>query len=171
MKEISIRDVNENFVKLFAENWALLTVKNGETANPETCNPMTVSWGAIGEIWGKDSATVYVRQSRYTKHLLDRESHFSLSFFGEKYRNALTFCGSHSGRDTDKIEATGLTPVCDEAAPYFKEARLVIICKKSAAKLLDAESFIDPSIKPDFYADNDLHTIYFGEIEKVLISE
>lgn len=166
MKEINIRDVKESVVKLIADDWALLTARNGEG-----CNPMTVSWGGIGELWGKDTATVYVRESRYTKQLMDKETHFSLCFFGEEYKKALGFCGSKSGRDYDKIKETGLTPVYDENAPYFKEANLVVICRKRAAQLLDESSFIDDEIMPKWYADHDMHYIYFGEIEKVLISE
>lgn len=166
MKEISIRDVKENFVKLIASDWALLTAKD-----KDGCNPMTVSWGGIGELWGKDTATVYVRESRYTKGLIDNEDYFSLCFFGKEKKDALSFCGSKSGRDYDKVKETGLTAVYDENAPYFKEARLVVICRKMARQPLEKSSFIDKSIMPSFYSDNDMHIIYFGEIEKVLISE
>lgn len=166
MKEINIRDVKESVVKLIADDWALLTARDGEG-----CNPMTVSWGGIGELWGKDTATVYVRESRYTKQLMDKETHFSLCFFGDEYKKALGFCGSKSGRDYDKIKETGLTPVYDENAPYFEEANLVIICRKRAKQLLDESSFIDDEIMPKWYAGHDMHYIYFGEIEKVLISE
>ncbi len=47
MKEINVRDIKESVVKLIANDWALLTAKDGEG-----CNPMTVSWGGIGELWG-----------------------------------------------------------------------------------------------------------------------
>ena len=120
MKEINIRDVKENAVKLIADDWALLTAADGEKG----CNPMTVSWGGIGELWGRDTATVYVRRSRYTKQLMDKELYFSLCFFDKSHRDALSFCGSHSGRDVDKVKETGLTPVYDEKAPYFKEASM-----------------------------------------------
>lgn len=166
MKEISVREVQENFVKLIANDWALLTAKDGEG-----CNPMTVSWGGIGELWGKDTATVYVRESRYTKGLMDKENYFSLCFFGGGQKEALAFCGSKSGRDYDKVKETGLTPVYDDAAVYFKEATLVLICRKEARLLFDENCFTDESIMPKCYADHDMHYIYFGEIEKVLISE
>lgn len=166
MKEISVREVKENFIKLIASDWALLTAKDGEG-----CNPMTISWGGVGELWGKDTATVYVRESRYTKSLMDKESYFSLCFFGGEQKAALGYCGSKSGRDVDKVKETGFTPVYDEAAPYFKEATLVLICRKEAKLLLDESSFIDESIMPKWYSDHDMHYIYFGEIEKVLISE
>ena len=166
MKEISVREVQENFVKLIASDWALLTAKDGEG-----CNPMTVSWGGVGELWGKDTATVYVRESRYTKGLMDKENYFSLCFFGGKHKDALAFCGSKSGRDYDKVKETGLTPVYDEAAPYFEEATLVLICRKEARLFLDENSFTDENIMTKWYSDHDMHYIYFGEIEKVLISE
>lgn len=168
MKEINIRELNENAVKLISDDWALLTAKD---KNKNSCNPMTVSWGGIGELWGKDTATVYVRESRYTKTLMDREDYFSLCFFDKAYKNALGFCGSHSGRDCNKVKETGLTPVYDEKAPYFKEARLVLICRKEACLYLDEKSFIDESIMDKWYSDKDMHYIYFSEIEKVLISE
>ena len=68
MKEITIKELKENPVKLISEDWALLTVKDAEKGS---CNPMTVSWGGVGELWGADMATIYVRESRYTKTLLD----------------------------------------------------------------------------------------------------
>ncbi len=166
MKEINIRDVKENVVKLLADNWALLTAKDGEG-----CNPMTVSWGGIGALWGKDAATVYVRESRYTKTLMDNETHFSLCFFSEAHKDSLKICGTKSGRDYDKVKETGLTPVYDEKAPYFKEAELVLICRKRAVQLLDESSFLDDEIMPKWYSDHDMHYIYFSEIEKVLISD
>ena len=86
MKEISVKDIKENVVKLISEDWALLTAKDGDS-----CNPMTVSWGGIGELWGMDTATVYVRESRYTKGLIDKETHFSLCFFSPRGANTLSY--------------------------------------------------------------------------------
>ena len=71
-KEINIRDVKENPVKLISNDWALLTAKNGES-----CNPMTVSWGGIGELWGKDVTFVFVRPQRYTKEFMEKNDYFS----------------------------------------------------------------------------------------------
>lgn len=168
MKEIAVRELKENPVKLISEDWALLTAKDSDKGS---CNPMTVSWGGVGELWGADTATVYVRESRYTKALMDKEDYFSLCFFGAEQKEALRFCGSKSGRDYDKIRETGLTPVYDEAAPYFKEAKIVIVCRKKARIYLDEAGFLDENIMKKWYSDHDMHYIYFGEIEKVLISE
>ena len=72
---------------------------------------------------GKPSVTVYIRQSRYTKEFVDKGEYFSITFFDEKYRNALNLCGTVSGRDRDKISEAGLTPCNVEQTAAFEEQR------------------------------------------------
>ena len=48
-KEIKATDIKENIVDLLKNNWGLVTAGNNEKYNM-----MTVSWGAMGELWGKD---------------------------------------------------------------------------------------------------------------------
>ena len=83
MKEINIRDIKENAVSLISDGWGLVTV-----ADSDTINPMTVSWGALGEIWGKDAAFIFIRENRYTYRFLEKGGLFTLSFYDEKYRPA-----------------------------------------------------------------------------------
>ena len=59
MKEIDIREVKENLVHLLADEWALVTAGRGDALGT-----MTVSWGGIGELWGKDVVAVFVRPQR-----------------------------------------------------------------------------------------------------------
>ena len=80
----------------------------------------------------------------------------------------LTFCGRNSGRDTDKIKETGLTPVFDADAPYFEQADMVFVCKKLYKQKMNAESFIDKSLVEKNYSNNDWHEFFVGEIVKVL---
>mgnify|MGYP000441118117 CR=1 FL=1 len=147
MKEIDIREVKENLVHLLADEWALVTAGRGDALGT-----MTVSWGGIGELWGKDMATI------------------TLSFYPEQYKDALRLCGSKSGREINKVEATGLTPCYYEKAPYFEEAKLVLVCRKVAVSAFEPSQFLDSGIMQN-YAQNDFHAIYYGAIEKVLISE
>lgn len=162
MKEINVRDIKENPVKLIDGGWGLLTAggKNG-------WNTMTVSWGAIGELWSRDVAIVFVRPQRYTKEFIDSNEYFTLCFFDEEYRKALQLCGTKSGRDTDKAAETGLTPVFSDETTYFEQAKLVLICKKIACQDMDPKGFIDKSIENN-YKNGDYHTTYIGEIVKVL---
>ena len=149
---------------MLKNNWGLVTA-----GNSEKYNMMTVSWGAMGELWGKDSVTVYIRPQRYTEEFMNAFDHFTLSFFSLDKKQAVHgICGSKSGRDINKTEACGLTPNFDEAAPYFEEAKLVLECKKMYAQSLNAESITDRESVDKWY-DNDFHKMYFSEITKVLV--
>ena len=86
---------------------------------------------------------------------------------GNINKEALKLCGSKSGRDMDKIKAAGLTPVHENGTTYFKEARLVLECRKIYLDKIRPEGFLDPSIQKN-YLENDYHLIYMGEITRVL---
>ena len=163
MKEINAREIKQNAVNLIADDWALLTA-----GDKEKWNTMTVSWGGIGELWGKDVTFVFVRPQRYTKEFIDNSDYFTLSFFDGEYKDALKLCGRKSGRDIDKAQATGLTPVFDGDATYLEQAKLVIICKKIAVQPMDPNGILDKSIIDDCYTAGDFHTTYVGEIVKIL---
>ena len=166
-KEVDITEVKDNVVELLSKNWGLVTAGDGESLNT-----MTVSWGAIGELWGKPCATVYFRPQRYTEEFLNKKNYFTLSFCDEERKKDIhAVCGSKSGREVDKVKECGLTPCFDEKAPYFTEAKIVLVCRKMAKSKFDPKDFIDTSIAGKWYPDKDFHYIYYAEIEKVLISE
>lgn len=150
------------FTKIGKE-WALVTA-----GNKSKFNTMTVSWGGVGVLWGKNVTYIFIRQSRYTKELIDSGDFFSLSFFGEEYRSALNYCGANSGRDKDKFGEAGLTPAFRHSIPYPDEANLVILCRKMAAVPITEDTFIDKDLMSKWYKDNDMHTMYVGEIIDVL---
>lgn len=129
------------FTKIGKE-WALLTAGSKDNANT-----MTISWGGVGVLWGKNVAFVFVRDSRYTKELIDKNEFFSLSFLSEKYRDALNYCGSHSGRDeNDKISAAGLTLTSRHSIPFIDEGNMILLCEKMSATRLTEDSFLMPEI-------------------------
>ena len=139
--------------------------------NEKAHNAMTVSWGGLGVWWGKNVATVYIRESRYTKTFLDTNECFTVSALSETYRKEMGFFGSHSGRDGDKFAETGLTPypVCGTVG--VAEADVILVCKKLLCAPLPKETFVDASAVPNWYAGADegnFHTMYIGEIVKVL---
>lgn len=164
-KEFSINEIKVNPVTMFSEGWAILTAGDGNSYNG-----MTVSWGAIGEIWGKPSIFIFVRPQRYTHKFCENSEYFTVSCFGGKNREELAFFGSKSGRDYDKFKETGLTAETDGNYVYCGEAETVFLCKKSAKTILQPEGFYDASIK-DCYKANDYHDIFVGEIVKVLVKE
>jgi flavin reductase (DIM6/NTAB) family NADH-FMN oxidoreductase RutF len=127
-------------------------------------NAMTVSWGGMGVLWGKNVVFIFVRDSRFTKELMDDSEFFSVGFFDAQYRDALTYCGTHSGRDGDKFEATGLTLSARHGIPYADESNLVLLCEKLSATRITDASFFEPEIMERWYADGDMHTMYIAEI-------
>ncbi len=163
-KEIEIKDLNMNPFTLIGNEWLLITA-----GNENKFNTMTASWGSLGVFWGKNSATIYVRQSRYTKEFIDSNDTFTLSFFSEDYKKALGICGSLSGRDVNKVEKANLTPVFDEISPYFKEAKMTMICKKMYHTDIELANFDETKFNETMYPDKDYHTIYIAEILKVLV--
>lgn len=164
--QIEFAQVKDNAVDLIKNQWGLVCA-----GNEDDYNMMTVSWGAVGELWGMDMVTVYIRPERYTDKFVDENDYFTLSFFPEELKKRVhSVCGSKSGRDVNKTELTGLTPVFDDA-PYFEEAKLVLVCKKQAKSRFEANQFVNKDINPDWYDSMGLHNIYYGSIEKVLISE
>jgi flavin reductase (DIM6/NTAB) family NADH-FMN oxidoreductase RutF len=152
----------DNLFQRIGSDWMLITA--GQRG---AYNTMTASWGGAGVLWGKNVAFVFVRPSRYTYEFMEKESAFSMSFFDEKYRDALKLCGAKSGRDIDKAAATGLTPCFDGAAPYFEQARLVVVCRKLYAQDLDPAQLQAPPLA-GFYKDGDFHRMYVGEITQIL---
>lgn len=163
-KEISPKEIKKNAVSLFDDTWALLTA-----GDKQSYNTMTVSWGSLGELWGRDTCTVYVRPQRYTYGFMEENDCFTLSFFSEEYKKALTFCGSKSGRTYDKAKETGLTVTETECGAAFEEAEMIICCKKLYSQDFKSDCFVDKSILSDCYAADDFHRFYVGEIVKVLV--
>lgn len=160
---IDPKELDVNFFKAIDKQWMLITA-----GDKSGLNTMTASWGGTGVIWNKDVSFAFIRESRYTREFVDSNEYYTLSFFGGNMMKELTFCGRNSGRDTDKLAETGLLPVFDEAAPYFEQAELVLVCKKLYRSKMSKEGFVDPSYADKFYSDNDWHYAYIGEIVKVL---
>lgn len=166
-KEISPEEVTENPFKLIGSDWMLVT-----SGTKTKFNTMTASWGGVGIMWNKPVAFTFIRPQRYTYEFIENEEYFSLSFFTEDFKQALKLCGSKSGRDTDKVAATGLTPQFDGSVPYFAEAKMVFICRKMYNQFLNDESVFDAAVKNCYNEEKtDYHKMYVSEICKVLVRE
>ena len=98
---------------------------------------------------------------------MKENDYFSCSFFSEKYRDALSFCGKYSGRDVDKAKECNLTPDFSESAPYFTQADTVIVCRKLYVQQMNEQSFVDKALLSN-YSSDDYHHVFVGEIVKIL---
>lgn len=150
------------FTKIGKE-WMLVTASNGEKTNA-----MTASWGGVGVLWGKNTVFIFVRESRYTKELIDQSDNFSLTFFDPAHKSALKYFGAVSGRNEDKIKNAKMHVNHHEGIPFIDEGNLVICCRKMSATPILPEQFTNPNIQSQWYRDGDLHTMYVGEIVQIL---
>ena len=163
-KTLAAADLRDNAFRLIGRDWMLIAA-----GTPESHNMMTASWGGLGVLWEREVCFVFVRPTRHTFGFLNRSPGFTLSFFEERHRAALEYCGSHSGRDGDKAAAAGLTPVFDGPdTVLFREARMAIVCRTLHRQDLDPAGFLDPAIE-GFYPKSDYHRLFVGAIEKVLV--
>jgi flavin reductase (DIM6/NTAB) family NADH-FMN oxidoreductase RutF len=156
---LPIESIELNPFTKIGKEWALVTAGSKLKANA-----MTISWGGVGVLWGKNVVFVFVRDSRFTKEFLDNNEFFSVGFFSEQYKAALNYCGTHSGRDGDKFENAGLTLATRHSIPYVDESNFVLLCKKMAATRITEDSFLVPEISEKWYQDGDMHTLYIAEI-------
>jgi flavin reductase (DIM6/NTAB) family NADH-FMN oxidoreductase RutF len=163
-KEISAKDIKDNLIEKIANEWMLISA-----GSKDGYNMMTASWGFMGEMWGKDTAVAMIRPQRYTMQFVEKSDYYALSFYGDN-KDIHKVCGSKSGKDVNKTELTGLTPVFADNTVYFEEAKLVIICKKQYVDVLKEEKFVDKQ-PLKWYENKDFHNMIFGSIEKVLVKE
>ena len=154
-------------IRMIAKDWLLFTASKPDGS----FNSMTVSWGGIGELWGKNVAFVFVRPQRYTHEFTEEGDTATLTWFDEKYREVLAFCGAKSGRDVDKVAESGLTPVDDgDNAVYYQEAKVVFKLKKLYANktVFTPENAYDSELFDFHYKAGDYHTMYVYEITEIL---
>ena len=88
-------------------------VKNGVLITGKAdgrVNSMTISWGMVGVEWGKPVFITFVRESRFTRSLLEKNGEFTVNIpLDDSAKKILGYCGAKSGRDVDKAKEIGLT--------------------------------------------------------------
>ena len=171
-REVDLWDYAGQFGKQISKGCLLTTAADGEV------NTMVIGWGHMGVIWAKPVFVTYVRESRHTKALLEKNGEFTINIpLGAVDKNIIAVCGSKSGRDMDKIRELGLTlePGMTVSVPGIKELPLTLECKVIYKQDQDPGA-IDPACFARFYAEGthyegDYHTAYFGEITAAYIIE
>lgn len=167
-KIIKPEELSWNPFTVIGQQWFLVSAGHASGRNL-----MTASWGGFGIFWGKNTATVYIRQNRYTREFMDRDGKFTLSLMDQKYRKALTFCGSVTGRGRDKFAEAGLTPMDIDGTTAPAEAQTILVCRSMYSEVMMPGHFLDPEARNRWYDgktrnSETFHTLYIAAIEKVL---
>ena len=167
-KKIDIHDYAGEIIKAMRPGILLTTKVGGKV------NSMTIGWGTLGIIWERPVFVAYVRQQRYSREMLDECREFTINVpVGAYRRKILGICGSKSGRDTDKIEAAGLTPVEPEviSVPGIKELPLTLECRVLYRQEQESDQFNDEITRQFYTMETGDHICYYGEIVAAYIIE
>ena len=171
-KDISVWDYTGHIMENIGKGILLTTQANGKV------NTMTIGWGTVGVQWAKPIFIAFVRESRYTKELLEKNGEFTVNVpLAQIDKNILAVCGTKSGRDLDKIAELGLTlePGETVSVPAIRELPLTLECKVIYKQDQDPAA-IAPENDQRFYTkgtknEGDYHTAYYGEITAAYIVE
>lgn len=172
-KRIVVEDYSGQILK-YMQKGILLTTKRGQQVNT-----MTIGWGTIGIEWNRPIFIAYVRETRFTKYLLQENGEFTVNIpYEAADKKVLAYCGSKSGRDTDKIQDLNLTLVESDivSVPGIQEFPLTLECKLIYQQKQDL-SALPPSILDRFYPETDntdfrdYHIAYYGEIVNAYLIE
>ena len=156
----------------------LITTQFGEKVNS-----MTISWGMLGVEWAKPIFTVFIREHRFTRTLLEQNPEFTINIpYGEFDKKLLGICGTKTGRDGDKISMAGLTLETPEviSVPAIRELPLTLECRviykqeqnPQAITEENNQKFYPQNVDSSYHSANkDYHTAYYGEIVAAYIIE
>lgn len=159
-KSIEPQSVSMQIFEKIDQEWMLITA-----GNMDNFNTMTASWGTMGTLWHRPIAICFIRPQRYTYEFMENNLFFTLSFFPPEHRKILSYCGAHSGRNTDKIADTGLIPYkTDKGNISYEQASLFFECRKIYFGDIKPGNFLFTGLIDKMYPTKDFHRFYIGEI-------
>jgi flavin reductase (DIM6/NTAB) family NADH-FMN oxidoreductase RutF len=147
----------------------LLLVSASDRLGP---NVMTIGWGLVGNLWGLPVFVVFVRPSRYTHRILEEAGDFTVNVPARGMEDAVSKCGTVSGRRTDKFKETGLEPAPSRRvrSPIVRQCIAHLECSVVYRSSID-ESRVPEAVKPSAYPKGDYHDVYFGEVLEAYADE
>lgn len=128
-------------------------------------NIITIAWaGTVNS--DPPMVSVSIRKNRYSHDLVQRSGEFVVNLVDEAHCRAVDFCGVRSGKDVDKWQSCGLTPmqaIGMEHAPAIAECPAYLACKvRQVIELGSHDLFIGEvvgvQVRDDLFAqDGSLH--------------
>lgn len=162
MKNVNYLSVAEEVMQQIKSKGAFLIAKSKDD---EKINVMIIGWAAIGYMWRKPIMTVMVRKSRFTHHIIEKASSFTVNTPTDDLTEALNFCGTKSGRYFNKFEECNLTAISAQKVetPIINISGFHYECKIVYKSKINPD-FLCKEYRESIYVENDYHTFYFGEI-------
>lgn len=97
-----------------------------------------------------------------------------MCYFPDQYKGEIMQFGMKSGRNSDKMAQTALTPMnTPDGFPAYKEAKIIIECRLVAASTVSKDEFYTQEAK-DFLQEGydeakDWHKLVYGDIVNIYI--
>ena len=169
-QKIDINEYAGKITKALPSGILLTTKADGKV------NTMTIGWGMIGTDWSRPVFITFVRKSRFTHDLLEKNGEFTINVPVDEFdKNIINVCGTKSGRDMDKIKEMNLTLEEPEeiSVPAIREFPLTLECRVVYKQDQDPEAipraFIDRFYPENVEGKRDFHTAYYAEIVSAYI--
>ena len=165
-KEVAYNQYANELTTILSKGAFLTTMVDG------SINTMTIAWGSIGFMWGKPVFMAMVRPSRFTYECIEKSNEFTVSIPFKDMSEALSICGSKSGRSTDKLAEAKLSTVAGKkiSTPVIADCGLHYECKVVYKQKMIPEQLVT-DLQDKWYGDGDYHTLYFAEILATYIDE
>lgn len=166
---VAPEDFNENIFNLVGKDWTVITAG-------EKPNSMVASWGGAGIMFNKPVTWCFLRANRYTLEKIKETGFYTMCYFPEEYKGDIMPFGIKSGRNTDKMAQTKLTPMLTPAgAPAYEEAKIIIECKLIAAPTVSKDEFYTQEgkefLQGGYDEAKDWHKLVYGEITRIYIKK
>jgi flavin reductase (DIM6/NTAB) family NADH-FMN oxidoreductase RutF len=157
----------ETLDKFYQYAFPMLTVLVTCNDNKQNTNIITISWQTTlsknPPLYG-----IALHRKRYSYKLIQGTQEFVVNFLSDKYLTDVHFCGTHSGKNTEKIKHTKLTftPSKLLATPRITEAYAHFECKlEDSISVGDHELLVGKVINAS--ADPQVFTNELLNIEKI----
>jgi flavin reductase (DIM6/NTAB) family NADH-FMN oxidoreductase RutF len=126
-------------------------------------NVMTIGWATVGRVWGLPMMVVLVRPSRYTYGFVEESGIFTVNVPTPEMSDYVSFCGTRSGRDTDKLAQTATSMGQKIDCVVLDACTLVYECQVVHRNDVQPDALL-PRLDQRSYAGGDYHRLYYGEI-------
>lgn len=168
-QSVQPKDFDENIFSLVGDDWTVITAG-------EDPNSMVASWGGLGIMFNKPVTWCFLRANRYTLEKIRQSGTYTFCYFPAQYKGEILKFGSASGRNTDKMEQTKLTPMeTPHGVPAYEEAKVIIECKLIAAPTVSKDEFYTEEgkefLQGGYDEAKDWHKLVYGEITNIYIKK
>lgn len=162
MKEVKFLETAPDILNKMADGGVFFTVKDKQGR----FNTMNIGWGSVSWYWNAPVFIAPIRHNRYTYELLQNADSFTVSVPLEGgMESALKLVGTCHGNEVDKYAQAHLTPIdaLSVDGKVIAQCALHIECKIRLVQPMTPDQ-MSPEVHGRCYADEDFHTLYFGEV-------